>query len=264
LSDSSAEPAEASADTSPSLPRPEAPIEILYRDDDVLVVSKPSGLMTHRSDLAPDSDVAMMRARDAIGQYVWPVHRLDRGTSGALVFALSEDSARHLREAFDEGRVEKVYLAVVRGEAPAQQVVDYAIPKAEGKARVPAVTEVTRIFAGEGFSLVLARPRTGRYHQIRRHMAHLRHPLAGDSNYGTGWFNRHMREHAGLHRLGLHACAVTLPASPSTGAPAHEVRAPLDAAFADSLRRLQVPEEVLAPFLAPSQAASACVESRIP
>ncbi len=241
----------------PAAPGAQPSIDILYRDDHVLVVSKPSGLMTHRSELAPDSDVAMMRARDAIGQYVWPVHRLDRGTSGALVFALSEDSARSLREAFDEGRIEKVYFAIVRGEAPAHQVVDYAIPKAEGKARVPAITEVTRIFAGDGFSLVLARPRTGRYHQIRRHMAHLRHPLAGDSNYGTGWFNRHMREHAGLHRLGLHACAVTLPAI-------REVRAPLDAAFADSLRRLQVPEAVLAPFLAPSQAAPACVESRVP
>ena len=215
-------------------------IDILYRDDEVLVVSKPAGLLTHRSEMANDSDVAMMRARDAIGAHVWPVHRLDRGTSGALVFALPADMARALGRAFDEGRITKVYVALVRGEAPEHVVLDYPVPKGEGKERVPAVTELRRLYAGEFFSLVEARPRTGRFHQIRRHMSHLRHPIAGDSNYGTGWFNRKIRDEVGLTRLALHAASSTLP----TSAGEREIRAPLAEDFAAALAKLGVPPAI--------------------
>lgn len=214
-------------------------ITILHRDDAVLVVDKPSGLATHRSEMAPDSDVAMMRARDAIGQYVWPVHRLDRGTSGVLVFALSEESARALAHAFEHGEVKKRYVAIARGAVPEEIVVDYAIPRAEGKERVPAVTEFRRLgLAHEAAaSLVEARPKTGRFHQIRRHLAHLRHPIAGDSNYGTGWFNRWMRGEMGLPRLALHALSIELPtpAGPLT------VKSPLPPEFVSALQRLGVP-----------------------
>lgn len=186
-------------------------IDVLHRDADVVVVDKPAGIVVHRSDMARERDVAMMRARDTIGAHVWPVHRLDRQTSGALVFALSEDSARALREAWDDGRVRKTYLAIVRGAPPDRVVVDYAIPKAEDGPRVDAVTEVWTLARGEWCSLVLASPRTGRFHQVRRHMAHLRHPIANDSNYGTGWFNRKVREEGGLMRMALHAHSLTLP-----------------------------------------------------
>ncbi len=209
-------------------------IDILYRDEDVLVVSKPAGIVVHRSEQANDSDVAMMRARDAIGAHVWPVHRLDRQTSGALVFALSEASARSLRAAWDEGQVVKTYVAIVRGQPPEHVTVDYAIPKAEGRERVPAVTEVTRVSCGEYCSLVVARPKTGRYHQIRRHMSHLRHPIANDSNYGTGWFNRQIRADAGLMRLALHAHKIEL----ELGGARREIVAPLPDDLAEALSRL--------------------------
>ncbi len=217
-------------------------LSVLYRDDDLLVVDKPSGLLTHRSELAPDRDVAMTRARDAIGARVWPVHRLDRGTSGALAFALSEEAARSLAAAFERGEVKKRYVALARGEPDPHSLVDYAIPKGEGKARVSAVTELRRLYAGGWFSVVEARPRTGRFHQIRRHLAHVRHPIANDSNYGTGWFNRKVRAEAGLLRLALHALELCVPgrSGPVT------VRAPLSPDLRDAFQRLAVPGEIFA------------------
>lgn len=193
-------------------------IPILYRDDALVVVDKPAGMLVHRTELARDDDVVMMRVRDDVRRHVFPVHRLDRQTSGALVFALDEVSARSLREAFDEGRVGKRYVALVRGTFPEGLVeVDYAIPKKEGGPRVAARTSFVRLATGplpgiEGatWSFVEARPATGRFHQVRRHLAHLRYPIACDTNYGTGWFNRAVRG-LGLARLALHAAAITLP-----------------------------------------------------
>ncbi len=215
-------------------------IPILHRSADYLVVDKPAGLLSHRSELAPDRDVALQRARDTAGVHVYPLHRLDRQTSGVLVFALSEEAARVARRAFDDGLVEKRYVAIVRGEAPASVLVDYPIPKGEGKDRVPAVTAVRRLATGSFFSVVEARPKTGRYHQVRRHMAHLRHPLACDSHYGTGWFNRKIRAEANLHRLALHAASITMPTpnGPLT------VSAPLAADLREALERLDVSPEV--------------------
>jgi tRNA pseudouridine65 synthase len=250
-------------------------IPILHRDAELLVVDKPAGLLTHRTELAPDRDVAMMRARDTLqalldaeraaseapelpeessdaktasmpeAAYVYPVHRLDRGTSGALAFALTEDAARSYRTAFDEGRVEKVYYALARGTMPAEAHVEYAIPKAEGKERVMAVTDFRLLHAGEWFCLVEARPRTGKFHQIRRHLAHLRHPIAGDTNYGTGWFTRKVREEGGLLRLGLHAASITLPGPAHAPSPI-TVRAPLASDFREALLRFGVPEALVA------------------
>ncbi len=217
-------------------------ISILYRDDELVVVQKPAGMLVHRSDLAPDRDVVMTRIRDALGVRVWPIHRLDRGTSGALAFALSESAAGRLHEAFEAGEVTKIYLALVRGEAPEHLVLDYPVPKGEGKARVPAVSELRRLWSGGWFSLVEARPKTGRFHQIRRHLSHLRHPIANDANYGTGWFNRKVRAEAGLGRLALHAIGLSLPRA----AGSVEVRAPLPPDFALALARLGVPEQVRA------------------
>lgn len=246
-------------------------IPILHRDAELLVVDKPAGLLTHRTELAPDRDVAMMRARDTLqalldaergaasvpsdpdgsaepseesAAYVYPVHRLDRGTSGALAFALTEDAARSYRTAFDEGRVEKVYYALARGTMPEEAHVAYAIPKAEGKERVMAVTDFRLLHAGEWFCLVEARPKTGKFHQIRRHLAHLRHPIAGDTNYGTGWFTRKVREEGGLLRLALHAASITLPGA--AGQPSIVARAPLAEDFRQALLRFGVPAPLVA------------------
>lgn len=225
-------------------------IRVLHLDDDVVVVDKPAGLLTHRSHLARDRDVAMMRARDAIGRYVYPVHRLDRQTSGALLFALHEDATRSLRDAFDTGNVTKSYLAIARGETPREETIDSPVPSDENGERVLAVTRIQTLYSGDYFSLVHAFPQTGRYHQIRRHMAHIRHPLACDSNYGTGWFNRKIREEASLHRLALHAHSISF-AHPK----GHMLRvcAPLATDFCAALDALNVPRDVWEVFTTPSE-----------
>lgn len=212
-------------------------IDILYRDDSLLVIDKPPGLLTHRSELAGDRDVAMTRARDAIGRHVFPLHRLDRQTSGVLAFALSAEAARRFRELFDGGRVEKSYIALVRGQAPESVHVDYPIPAGEDKPRVDAITDIRRLYVGSYFSVVEARPRTGRFHQVRRHLKHLRHPIALDSHYGTGWFNRKVREEAGLERLALHAHSLVLPVPEGL----RQIVAPLPADLRMAFERLGIP-----------------------
>jgi tRNA pseudouridine65 synthase len=210
-------------------------IEILYRDDDLVIVNKPSGLLVHRG--WDNDDVVMMTlVRDALGLYVYPIHRLDRGASGALVFGLSAEAARSLCAAFERGQVEKRYLALVRGIPPEHGVIDHPIPRKPGGERVPAVTEVRRLAVYGRYSLVEAVPRTGRLHQIRRHLKHIACPLIGDVKYGKGEHNRLFRERYGLTRLALHASSLTVP-HPSDGRPIRG-DAPMPADFADPIARL--------------------------
>lgn len=179
-------------------------LPFLYRDGVLAAVNKPSGLAVHRG-AAQDRIVALQVVRDQVGRHVHAVHRLDRATSGALLFALDPETARRLGEAFEAGEVEKRYLALVRGIPPEQGVIDHPIPRVEDGPRVPAVTEFRRLAVFERYALVEARPLTGRLHQIRRHFKHLSHPLIGDVRYGKGDHNRLFRDRFGLHRLALHA-----------------------------------------------------------
>jgi tRNA pseudouridine65 synthase len=213
------------------------PIELLYADAHVVVANKPSGLLVHRG-WANDDDVALFRVRDAVGAHVHPIHRLDRGTSGALLFARTPEAASVLARALEEGRVEKRYLALVRGEPADAGVIDHPIPKSEGRPRVPAVTHYRRIArsAIDRCSLVLALPQTGRLHQVRRHLRHVGHPLVGDVNYGSGEINRHYRAVYGIHRLALHAHALAFD-HPVTGVRV-EVVAPVPGDLEDGLLAL--------------------------
>ena len=234
---------------------------MLFRDDRLLAVDKPSGLLVHRG-WGGDRVTAVDLAREIAGRPVYPVHRLDRGTSGVLVFALDAEAARRLGEAFAGGggepgvappraeparataKVEKVYFALVRGRAPKQAVVDHPIPRAPGGPRVPAVTAVRRLGIAEPepgrlYSLVEARPATGRLHQVRRHLKHLAHPVIGDVEYGKGEHNRFFRERYGLHRLALHALTLALP-HPATGERL-EIAAPVPADLAGPLAALGLP-----------------------
>jgi tRNA pseudouridine65 synthase len=185
---------------------PSDPIGLLYVDEHLVVADKPSGLLVHRG-WDNDDDVAMFRVRDAIGEHVFPVHRLDRGTSGALLFARNPTIAALLAGAFEEGKIEKQYLALVRGNPPDDGVIDYAIQKKEDGPRVPALTRYRVVGRSpvDRCSLVLAMPETGRLHQIRRHLRHIDHPLIGDVKHGSGQINRHYRTTYNLHRLALHA-----------------------------------------------------------
>jgi tRNA pseudouridine65 synthase len=214
-------------------------IAILHRDDDLVIVSKPSGMLVHRG-MDRDRVVAMTAVRDELGKLVFPVHRLDRGTSGALVFALSSAMAAALQKQFEEGAVSKRYLALVRGVPPDEGVIDHPVPRSEDGPRISAVTRYRRLYTFDRFSLVEARPQTGRFHQIRRHLKHLGHPVLGDVNYGRGELNRLFRERYGLFRLALHAIALALD-HPRTGERI-AVRAAVPEDLAEPMRKMGIPE----------------------
>jgi len=192
---------------------PELPI--LYRDGLLLAVNKPSGIAVHRG-LSRERIAVLQLARTAVGKRVYPVHRLDRATSGALLLALDSGTARRLQQKLEAGEVGKRYLALVRGIPPEEGVIDHPVPRSPRGPRVPAVTEFRRLATFERYALVEARPLTGRFHQIRRHFKHLSHPLIGDVRYGKGEHNRIFRERFGLHRLALHAVELAFD-HPETG-----------------------------------------------
>lgn len=212
-------------------------LPFLYQDRCLLAVGKPAGLAVHRG-MARDRTFALQLVRDQIGRHVHAVHRLDRATSGVLLFALDPGTAGRMQELFAEGRVEKRYLALVRGIPPESGVIDHPIPRDVGGPRVLAVTEFRRLAAFERYALIEARPRTGRLHQIRRHLKHLSHPLIGDVRYGKGEHNRLFRERFGLHRLALHALELAFE-HPETGE-AVRIVAPVPEDLAGPLRAMGI------------------------
>lgn len=220
----------------PEILLPRGPLPVLYRDAELVAVGKPSGLAVHRG-WAAEADVALQRLRDQLGRRVYPVHRLDRPTSGVLLFALSSAAAAAVQALWQAGEVEKRYLALVRGLPPSSGIIDHPVPRErKSKERVPAVTHFRRLATFERYALVEARPHTGRVHQIRRHMKHRSWPLIGDVHYGKGDQNRLFRARFGLHRLALHASHLSF-VHPSTAA-AVEIVAPVPDDLAIPLRAM--------------------------
>lgn len=214
-------------------------VRVLFEDDALMVVSKPSGMLVHRG--WGDAEVVLVDVmREVVaGDKVHTIHRLDRGTSGAVIFAQTPEDARTLNELFDARQVTKRYLTLVRGITPEAGEIDHPIPnKPRGENRVPAQSSFRRIAAlrdtePRELSLVEVSPRTGRVHQIRRHMRHINHHLIGDTTYGKGKLNRAIRARYGLSRLALHALSLEFP-HPRTGEPLVVVD-PLADDFADAL-----------------------------
>jgi tRNA pseudouridine65 synthase len=200
-----------------------ADIEILYRDANVVAVNKPSGVAVHRG-WADDGEFAMTLVRDALGQWVYPVHRLDRGASGVLLFGLSSEAARALCERFERREVQKRYLALVRGSPAAEVVIEHALRPDNSDVAQPALTSVRRLAQLGRYAWLEAQPQSGRLHQIRRHLKHISCPIIGDVKYGKGEHNRLFRERYGLHRLALHAASLRLP---GLGGEPLEIEAPL-------------------------------------
>jgi len=211
---------------------------LLYRDDALVAVAKPSGIAVHRG-WSRERIVALTVVRDRLGQRVFPVHRLDRATSGVLLFALDPGTARRLQEQWIAGTVRNRYLALVRGIPPEEGVIDHPLlrtPNSLHGPRVPAVTEFRRLATFERYALLEVHPRTGRLHQIRRHLKHLSHPLIGDVRYGKGEHNRLFRERFGLHRLALHALEIGFE-HPGTQSPLR-IFAPVPEDLAGPLRAM--------------------------
>jgi tRNA pseudouridine65 synthase len=201
--------------------------DILYRDEYFVAVHKPSGLLVHRTELARENDALLQRLRRSIRRKVFPVHRLDRATSGVIVFGLSSEAARRLGRSFSNRSVEKTYWTVVRGYTEESGTIDRPLGDSRESPKRDAVTVYRRIatvelpipvgpYPGARYSWVEARPRTGRMHQIRKHFARTAHPVVGDTTYGDGEHNRLFRKHFGVHRLLLISRAVAFE-HPFTG-----------------------------------------------
>jgi tRNA pseudouridine65 synthase len=191
---------------------PATTLDIVHEDAWLVAVNKPSGMLVH-AGWARDGELAVDLLHAQLGRRVWPLHRLDRATSGVLLFALDVETARTVSAALEAGEVDKRYLALVRGHAPEQLLIDYSLRRVDSssKQRRPAQTRIRRLATFERYSLVEAAPLTGRTHQIRRHLKHIAHPIIGDVRYGKGEHNRLFRERFGLHRLALHAARLRLP-----------------------------------------------------
>jgi tRNA pseudouridine65 synthase len=231
-------------------------LEILYRDDAIVAVNKPPGLMVHRSDLdRRETRFAVQLLRAQVGRNVFPAHRLDRGTSGVLLFAFDAGTAGRLGQAFESRAVEKRYLAVVRGWPEPGGSIDHPLRRLEdgkdvGDLQAPrqeARTEYRRLACAEvpirsqhhdntRVALVELSPHTGRQHQVRRHLKHISHPVIGDATYGKGPLNRAFAGHFGTSRL-LLACVELSLAHPADGRPLR-LHAPLESGFASLCTKL--------------------------
>lgn len=210
---------------------------VVHQDPWLVAVAKPPGLAVHRSDQVRDHAPALQQLRNQLGCWVYPVHRLDRGTSGVLLFALDPQTARAVGDALTRRTVTKRYLAVVRGWTVERTDIDYALHEHPDAPAQPARTSLCRLgtvalpipvgrYPEARYSLVELRPHSGRTHQLRKHMAHLRHPIVGDVRHGEGRHNRLFRERFGVTRMLLHALSMSLP-HPVTGEPLH-LHAPPD------------------------------------
>lgn len=194
----------------PRMPLHAAPIPVLYEDPWLVAVDKPAWSVVHRTRGAQGALVLCEALPAQLGYPVFPVHRLDRQTSGVLVFARSSEAARLLSETIQAGVWQKRYLGLCRGLVEDSLRIDHEVP--EDEVRRPALTEIEPVecFCTR-YSLIQAIPRTGRRHQIRYHLKHASHPLVGDGNYGQGRINRFFRDTFGLGRLFLHAESLGLP-----------------------------------------------------
>lgn len=189
---------------------------VLYHDALLAAVHKPAGLLMHRG-WANDRHTLMRWARREFGREARAVHRLDRATSGVLLLCFDGETTALLQAQFADGTVVKNYLALTRGIAPELGLVDHGLRKTKLHERRPARTAIRRLGEYERYSLIEARPYTGRQHQIRRHLKHISHPLIGDTRYGKGEHNRRFRTERNLHRLCLHASRIRF-LHPGTGA----------------------------------------------
>lgn len=200
-------------------------LEIIYEDEQLIAINKPSGLLVHRTSIAADeqAEFAIQKLRDQIGCHVHPAHRIDRPTSGILLFSKTKESLPLLKAQFAERMVHKNYLALVRGHlAEKKGTIDYPLENERSKKLQEAVTDFSVVeeieipydttgrYPTSRYSLIMMSPKTGRTHQIRRHLAHLRHYILGDKKHGNNKQNHFFFEEFGLENLLLHAYQLEL------------------------------------------------------
>ena len=236
-------------------------LPILFRDEHLVAVHKPSGLLVHRTKLdAGERRCLLQMLRAQLGLRVYPVHRLDKGASGAVLFALRREVASAFGEIVRGRGLHRTYVAVVRGFLPESGEIDHPLAKHLDSAELrsdasaaltrpprPTLTRYLRLacvelpqrvdrYATSRYSLLRLEPLTGRRHQLRRHLHHVSHPIVGDSTYGNGRHNRLFTRLFDSRRL-LLACVELRFDHPLAGAPV-TVTAPVAADLASVVDRL--------------------------
>ncbi|MFB9844801.1 pseudouridine synthase [Mucilaginibacter ginsenosidivorans] len=194
-------------------------LDVLFRDEYLIAINKPHGLLVHKSKIAADVEVfALQLLRDQVGQKVFPAHRIDRKTGGVLLFAFDKEIEIAMQKQFAENRVAKKYLAIVRGHTDDRGEIDYPLRKENGTLQDAFTAyqtleraELDVPFGKHGtsrYSLVEAAPATGRMHQLRKHFAHIFHPIIGDRTHGCNKQNKLFKDKWAMETMLLHACSV--------------------------------------------------------
>lgn len=219
------------------------PFEILYEDDELVAINKPYGYFVHRTFLNNTAkEIALYKLRDQIGKKVYPVHRLDRKTSGVLVYALNTQMLRLMNDQFMNTEIEKEYMAIVRGYTDDEVTIDYAITNDRGKIQ-DAITNLQTLqkseiplphgkFQTSRYSLVRLIPQTGRMHQLRKHTSHIFHPIIGDRPHGCNKQNKLFLENFNLTQMMLHAKSLSFQH------PSLEKRIVINADYSDEFKRI--------------------------
>jgi tRNA pseudouridine65 synthase len=182
---------------------------ILYQDTYFIAIQKPSGILVHRTGISEDRIFVLQELRNQLGRHLYPVHRLDRGTAGVLIFAFDSAAAKALQATLESPATIKTYLAIVRGWLPPEGVIDHPLEKDATGELQTALTSYRCLahaelpipvdrYATSRYSLAAIQLHTGRMHQIRRHFAHVRHPVLGDRKRGDRHHNRMWEEHFGM------------------------------------------------------------------
>lgn len=187
----------------------------------MIAINKPAGFHVHtpecNGDKVPRNKIILQQLRDQIGQKIYPVHRLDVATSGVLLFALSSESAAGLCQEFQKNQVQKKYWAVVRGWMNETGVIELPLESDSSGKLAACLTEyktlkkielaaaVGKKYSTARYSWIEVWPKTGRFHQIRRHMNRISHPILGDCEHGDSHHNRFFREQLGISGLCLTA-----------------------------------------------------------
>ncbi len=224
-------------------------LQIIYQDEFMVVINKPHGLLVHRSSLAADAEeFAMQILRDQIHKKVYPVHRIDRKTSGILLFGLSSEAAKNIQIQLENQNTQKTYLAIVRGYFPDEIEVNHPLTNDRGKVQ-EAFTSFKTLnrtelnipfgkFDTSRYSLIEAYPKTGRMHQIRKHLNHLRYPIIGDRPHGCNKQNKLFKERWNMTTMLLHAQKLTIK-HPFTNDIMH-LEAPLFSTFSSMIDTLKL------------------------
>ncbi len=202
-------------------------LKVIYEDEDLIAINKSAGIMVHKTNITEDKVFLLQLLRDQINQRVYPIHRLDRGTSGVLLFGKHTEEAARVQKLMMANQFEKKYLAIVRGFVDEEGTIDYPLKSGRKNLLQDAISHYKRIdqqtldfevnrYPTSRYSLVEVRPETGKFHQIRRHFAHIRHPIIGDKKHGDCKHNKYFAETQNFQNMCLHAREVVLSSSKGT------------------------------------------------